>query len=449
MSGAGSGSVGKSGRDDTGGVEFINALHKQREERDQLQSRGSMSLADQLAAMRSQRASVEANISRENDHRTNVFAQSGKRRCHDFFCVLVFGFTWLLMFAVAIYAYQAGNYYRLVYATDFKGDVCGDPGSGNKDKPMIWYQESKMEQEGADFHNAFGFCIEKCPKRGASIDECIQNFGVDECRVGLSTADHFYRCLPKDLNYLKSGGYAMLDSQLSGAMAACARYASDIKAGLGPTVAVGAFGALVLCICWVYLLGYFPGVMVWGTLVLMLSLLAGLTFIAGECAGYFGECMVEGKTFYEIDASSHGYELAFWILLTLCVVFALLTFFLCTRIQVYKLECYCAAILLYTVLCHMLVFVLYCTALSYTHISTVQLYTHTPLYNCIRILHCTHTPLYSYSTALSACSRHPGPCCRLRPRHALSLRLPIGAGAAAPVSLLLLDRCRQPSLQVA
>jgi hypothetical protein len=261
-------------------AEFKNALRSQRDERAQLEagaaSRGSMSLAEQLAYLRHQKAEVEGEITRENDLRTNVFGQSAhNRHCHDFFCVLCFGFTWFLMFAIAIFAWQQGNPYRLVYATDFKGTVCGDPKGGNKGVDLIWYQESHMSQENADFHDVFGFCVDNCPKWGDKVPECVQNFGEEQCVVRIPTTAHFFRCMPIDKDVVKTGAYKMLDNRLSGSQAAMRRYMNDIDTGLTPVLLTGGFGALVLCIAWVYLLGYFPGVMVWGTLTLMLSLLAG------------------------------------------------------------------------------------------------------------------------------------------------------------------------------
>ena len=56
-----------------------------------------------------------------------------QRKCHDMLCCVLFAVFWIGMVIIAGIAFHSGNPLRLLYGTDYQGNVCGTgPQKANK-----------------------------------------------------------------------------------------------------------------------------------------------------------------------------------------------------------------------------------------------------------------------------------------------------------------------------
>ena len=84
-----------------------------------------------------------------------------KRKCRDPACAVVFVAFWVVAALLTAQALRDGNPKRLVYAVDYKGDVCG---VGNESgKEFIYYPA---------LHSMLmpiGRCLPRCPEKGEKV----------------------------------------------------------------------------------------------------------------------------------------------------------------------------------------------------------------------------------------------------------------------------------------
>eukprot|EP00937_MAST-01D_sp_MAST-1D-sp2_P000784 g784.t1 len=112
------------------------------------------------------------------------------RQCNDVACLIIFVMCWATSALITSQAFRKGDPARLVYATDFKGDVCGvGPESASR---YIYYPA---------LHTSLipiGRCLPKCPVSKQKVCVPVTLFGrtVEHCDILSSNSSSFmYRCL--------------------------------------------------------------------------------------------------------------------------------------------------------------------------------------------------------------------------------------------------------------
>ena len=118
-----------------------------------------------------------------------------KRKCKDPACLVIFAASWVVAALLTAQALRDGNPKRLIYAVDYKGDVCG---VGNESENEFIYYPA--------LHSMLmpvGRCLPRCPEKGERV--CVPiNFQLTEsvgakfetCDVLASDSTNFmFRCL--------------------------------------------------------------------------------------------------------------------------------------------------------------------------------------------------------------------------------------------------------------
>ena len=107
---------------------------------------------------------------------------SNERKCTDVAFLLIFFFYWIGIIVVAVVAYDAGNPARLVYGSDYQGNICGDEKGAKGSAPFVVFPRAEQDIDqnqlylatssvlGFDFDvfdvDFFSICQESCPKAG-------------------------------------------------------------------------------------------------------------------------------------------------------------------------------------------------------------------------------------------------------------------------------------------
>eukprot|EP00937_MAST-01D_sp_MAST-1D-sp2_P002962 g2962.t1 len=112
------------------------------------------------------------------------------RQCNDVCCLIIFLVFWLVSGLLTHHAFRNGDPARLVYATDYKGDVCGvGPEKANR---YIYYPA---------LHTSLipiGKCLPSCPIKRQRVCVPVKAFGrtTEHCDILASNSSSFmYRCL--------------------------------------------------------------------------------------------------------------------------------------------------------------------------------------------------------------------------------------------------------------
>ena len=93
---------------------------------------------------------------------------AGKRKCRDCFCCSLFVVFWLGMIAVGVVGLKYGNWMRLVYGTDYKGQTCGSD-ADVKDRPLTVYPRTNEDflanqaKPSPLDYTFYGVCVKACP----------------------------------------------------------------------------------------------------------------------------------------------------------------------------------------------------------------------------------------------------------------------------------------------
>ena len=123
-----------------------------------------------------------------------------QRKCRDVPCLIVFAALWTVTALLSSQAIDQGNPARLIYATDYKGDVCG---TGKEEANRYIYYPA--------LHSSLlpiGRCLPACPVKGDKVCVPIRlpsfgalQLGIDSverevCDVLASSSHAFaFRCL--------------------------------------------------------------------------------------------------------------------------------------------------------------------------------------------------------------------------------------------------------------
>lgn len=227
-----------------------------------------------------------------------------KRRCTDCpFLLLVAGLLalWLTMAAAAL---RDGNPLRLIYGTDYLGNVCGQTGASNAprqpppellngtawaDRDQVWYPFRVDDPGSWTAVSKMGVCVARCPAPG----EVVHTYGNLTEDGGMIppfynatyvSRERMRRCLPdgdelSEVSSLIDIGDAVYDGFAE---------IEDAR-----DVVLGALGVAVgLCLLWVTLIRCCAAPVLMGTIVL-LFLGAG-----GGCAGCVLAALDEGGWFW-------------------------------------------------------------------------------------------------------------------------------------------------------
>ena len=124
----------------------------------------------------------------DNEHADVDDFSSVKRSCHDTpFCCLFIAF-WFGMLVVFYTGVKAGQPEKLLYGTDYEGNVCGVDNSGNPpkgfngdpadldftNKPVLFFPilGQLIDFQAPQNTVMFGICVEKCPTEMSYFDKC-------------------------------------------------------------------------------------------------------------------------------------------------------------------------------------------------------------------------------------------------------------------------------------
>ena len=72
--------------------------------------------------------------------KSQIYVGDNRRKCRDVFFLILFLLFWLGMVVIAAVAVNAGEPKRLIYGTDWQGNICG-ASDGFKDKKYTVYPD--------------------------------------------------------------------------------------------------------------------------------------------------------------------------------------------------------------------------------------------------------------------------------------------------------------------
>ncbi|TYZ65036.1 hypothetical protein PybrP1_004488 [[Pythium] brassicae (nom. inval.)] len=273
----------------------------------------------------------------------NGLVPRSQRKCRDVFCCLLFLVYWVGMVVVAILAVQTGKPLSLIYGKDYNGDVCGDAGNltdlkltayPRLDEDLLEATAAKLEVASVKF---FGVCVSACPLAGARV--CT--YDKSSCWVqAQDTAAMLFRCIPvasqnetvlseecidpvgadpacTNARFLKRECAGVchtkriqkavweveattanpLVEQLQGGLQVLGRFLNDMNAAKWLVLLVGGGGAMLLGVCWLLVLQFFAGCMVWLTCVLVLLGLVLMSLFCSFRSGIIGAEDLSGLSF--------------------------------------------------------------------------------------------------------------------------------------------------------
>ena len=134
-----------------------------------------------------------------------AFKPDADRKCTDVAFLMLFSFTWVLMFLVAAVGFFTGDPARLLYGTSSDGVPCGS--QQYTTQRYIYYPQMQQdliaalaEPEKYDPLQGgnpaaiplLGICVSGCP----SVGDTVTNDAGHSWAVDRDTKDIFFRCLP-------------------------------------------------------------------------------------------------------------------------------------------------------------------------------------------------------------------------------------------------------------
>lgn len=140
---------------------------------------------------------------------------NAKRGCTDCWCTIVFILMWGLMIAVAAISFSRGNPYRLLYGTDYMGNICGQgdaPEGLNipdwSERTLLWYpitfdpiRRQMIITDAIDL----GVCVKRCPQRSDVSITVYQNASSTSTPITypilFNSESTMYRCMPDFLTF--------------------------------------------------------------------------------------------------------------------------------------------------------------------------------------------------------------------------------------------------------
>ncbi|KAH0789400.1 choline transporter-like protein 2 isoform X2 [Histomonas meleagridis] len=320
------------------------------------------------------------------EHDASFDGVDENRQCTDI-CMLIFFILFLCgMLAIFFVSLVKGNPSYLYIPTDHRGLLCGydntkikvDNSSdlpNLKDKPyLFWVRAGKTGY-------ARSFCVSQCPSEGLYTAAFMSNLEMEDnkykgfletdlshCKLsngtyfhpeienysakaeniserffcGYSSTAYFKRCLPNkhsfdDIinNTEEIKGFVSNISQSVDSISTVATSVQDLITSRWVIAACVAI-ALVLSICWLFLLRCCAAVFVWITVFLSAAGLALLTYL---CYNQYksqpdSSKVVEGITFgfYSQDLNSKVFKIFFYVLIGLDALFFVVLIFMIKRI---------------------------------------------------------------------------------------------------------------------
>lgn len=123
-------------------------------------------------------------------------AQKGQRGCRDILCLLVFLVFWVGMLIIGGLGFKYGDYKRLIYATDYTGQICGT-GSVSGQKYAVYPRLGldfflNLNKSPTDY-TFYGVCVSTCPTQYQAV--CNYNIPVSTTGTGPYNQTFLQQCL--------------------------------------------------------------------------------------------------------------------------------------------------------------------------------------------------------------------------------------------------------------
>ena len=162
------------------------------------------------------------------------------RHCTDILCLLFFILFFIAFLAVGILGLVKGDAYRLIYATDYKGQTCGTDGRGayayyprlNEDFAIALQKAGTTSISNLDLTSIelYGICVSSCPvagdivcnygytsttinyaaKCGNSISKALNSDLCSNCwSTPLDSASTLYRCIWQEAQNVAESVYCI------------------------------------------------------------------------------------------------------------------------------------------------------------------------------------------------------------------------------------------------
>eukprot|EP01064_Diplonema_japonicum_P008794 TRINITY_DN16229_c0_g1_i1.p1 TRINITY_DN16229_c0_g1~~TRINITY_DN16229_c0_g1_i1.p1 ORF type:complete len:618 (+),score=47.51 TRINITY_DN16229_c0_g1_i1:46-1899(+) len=138
-----------------------------------------------------------------------------RRGCTDVLFLIVFIAAMLGYAVLCSIAYETGNPWRLIYGTDYLGNVCGLHGSRNAprlpnvtdwgNRTILWYPFDLDDTENLDSVMNMGICVKECPELNEIVTvypdpSNVTNGMPKSFRSEYSSATKIRRCIPDRTN---------------------------------------------------------------------------------------------------------------------------------------------------------------------------------------------------------------------------------------------------------
>ena len=287
---------------------------------------------------------------------------NAKRGCTDCVFLILYFLVWGGMIYLAQLAILNGDPERLVYGTDYLGNICGQKNvtpvetQNWANRKILWYPityDFKSQKLLVKEAIKLGICVEKCPKAGDIVEgygalsanqtsssstgnggaggAAASFFGFNSASpkwpVLFDSNETFHRCLPDFINFDCPNVSSCKDQLLSAAeqFGNAAQINDVIEQGIAEVVSnywviVAGLGiTIVISFIWLFLVRCIVKPIVVVTMILVLLLLGG----AGAGCFYLRKLKLEATPSQPETAEYYLYAaIGFWILtfLYLCVL---------------------------------------------------------------------------------------------------------------------------------
>eukprot|EP00761_Pharyngomonas_kirbyi_P011687 gb/GECH01011713.1/.p1 GENE.gb/GECH01011713.1/~~gb/GECH01011713.1/.p1 ORF type:complete len:675 (+),score=74.61 gb/GECH01011713.1/:1-2025(+) len=314
--------------------------------------------------------------SNDDDHDPRYLPSGGiesKRGCTDILCLILFVLFWIGMVIIAGFGFAMGDPTRLVYPSDYEGNLCGYPNDGEgrnlTERPYLFYPiDFTQGLDPGEIYDAkdMGICVMACPNvtiAEALVDSDSFNFtkavegiicdysrdnltqtwegleywleGGDGCFLSfVPTVDITFRCLP-NLPAIQASGVLDINEATAETLNATVFAGEVLVDGAyevyhaWAVILISVALCLLLCFVYLFLMRVFVGVITWITVILVqVALAAGGAYFT--YTGYWWMEDAETDTEDKIGKTALGFGIALCIL---AVLYFLLLLWLLRRIR--------------------------------------------------------------------------------------------------------------------
>ncbi|KAJ5072438.1 choline transporter-like (slc family 44) [Anaeramoeba ignava] len=274
----------------------------------------------------------------EYEYDDSELGPTEKRKCRDFFWVVLFILFWIGMLIVMAVAFSKGSPKRLYYPTDYRGNVCGFNNKDVKDQlKKDGYSDLDVSflQDLTDKTHCFfpyddtsnEFCVSECPSSGSFSSPPCSSGGVYDYYTSIEhcnyeSESHLRRCIPT------SDDQGILDTLKKDVAGSISVTMGDLAQSWW-IMLVTAGIALVLSFIWFWLMKKFSGFMIWLTVFALFVVLIIFTWYLWKQV----QTSEAKKTFESDKTNAKWFKVLFSLMVVVDFVFVLLVIFLRNRIR--------------------------------------------------------------------------------------------------------------------